>query len=148
MRALAVRLSPGADLKAELARLTQAHALRAGCILTCVGSLARARLRMPGPLGADAVVESFDEPMEIVSLTGTLGPDGMHVHIGLARADGACVGGHLVSGCIVHTAAELVIGDLEGAEFRRRPDPATGYAELSVVPAKPRRRAVPPRTAD
>jgi predicted DNA-binding protein with PD1-like motif len=103
---------------------------------------------MPGPLGADAVIKSFDGPMEIVSLTGTLGPDGMHVHISLARADGACIGGHLVSGCIVHTTAELVIGALEGAEFRRQPDPVTGYAELSVAPRRSRRRPVPPRTAD
>jgi predicted DNA-binding protein with PD1-like motif len=132
MRTLAFRLTHGVDLKAELARLTEAHALRAGFILTCVGSLARARLRMPGKAGDAEVIRTFDEPMEIVSLTGTLGPDGLHVHIALSRADGACIGGHLASGCTINTTAELVIGELTDAEFRRRPDPATGYAELSV----------------
>src|ERR1700722_12774161 len=78
MRALAFRLTPGTDLKAELTRLTEAHALRAGFILTCVGSLARARLRMPGAASAAEVYRTFDEPMEIVSLTGTLSPDGPH----------------------------------------------------------------------
>lgn len=48
MRALAFRLSPGVDLRDELERLAQAEGLRAGAILTGVGSLARARLRMPG----------------------------------------------------------------------------------------------------
>jgi len=72
--------------------------------------------------------------MEIVSLTGTLCPDGPHIHISLARRDGACVGGHLAHGCIVNTTAELVIGDLPQVEFRRTPDPATGYNELTVLP--------------
>ena len=47
MRAFAFRLTPGTDLRAELERLTRDHALRAGCILSCVGSLSRAHL---GPL--------------------------------------------------------------------------------------------------
>jgi predicted DNA-binding protein with PD1-like motif len=49
--------------------------------------------------------------------------------------DGACVGGHLVRGCIVNTTAELVIGDLPEVEFHRRLDPATGYRELSIEPS-------------
>jgi predicted DNA-binding protein with PD1-like motif len=132
MRAHAFRLTPGADLKAELARLTEALGLRAGFILTCVGSLSHARLRMPGAADETEVYRTFEGPMEIVSLTGTLLPDGLHVHISLSGADGACVGGHLAHGSIVHTTAELVIGELTDAEFRRRPNPATGYAELSV----------------
>lgn len=134
MRTYAVRLTPGVDLKAELARLTEALALRAGCILSCVGSLSRARLRMPGD---PEVIVTWDEPMEIVSLTGTLCPDGLHVHISLSRRDGSCIGGHLVQGCIVNTTAELVIGDLPEVEFRRPQDAATGYNELRVRPRPP-----------
>jgi len=136
MRAYAFRLKPGADLKAELQGLAEAHGLRAGCVLSCVGSLRRARLRMPSAIGEADVVKSFDEPMEIVSLTGTLALDGLHVHVSLARPDGACVGGHLVPGCIVNTTAELVIGELPEAEFRRLPDSVTGYRELAVSPRR------------
>jgi len=136
MHAHAFRLTPGLDLKAELQRLTDAHGFRAGCILSCVGSLSQARLRMPGASGEPEVFKTFAEPMEIVSLAGTLGPDGLHVHISLSRADGACIGGHLVQGCIVHTTAELVIGALADVEFRRPMDPATGYNELSVSPRR------------
>ncbi|HEY0650802.1 PPC domain-containing DNA-binding protein [Phenylobacterium sp.] len=136
MRAHAFRLTPGTDLRAELERLTQTHALRAACILSGVGSLTRAHLRMPGAAGDPEAFATFVEPLEIVSLAGTLGPDGLHVHISLARADGACVGGHLAPGCIVNTTAELVIGELPDTEFRRRLDPATGYAELSVQPRR------------
>jgi predicted DNA-binding protein with PD1-like motif len=137
MRAHAFRLTPGADLRAELERLTRELSLRAGCVLTCVGSLSHARLRMPGAAGAAEAFRSFAEPMEIVSLTGTLGPDGPHLHISLARADGSCLGGHMVLGCRVHTTAELVIGELPDAEFRRLPDAATGYSELAVLPGTP-----------
>jgi len=137
MRAHAFRLTPGADLRAEVERLTRELSLGAGCIVSCVGSLSQARLRMPGAAGEAEAFRTFEGPMEIVSLTGTLGPDGPHVHISLARADGACIGGHLVAGCIVHTTAELVIGELQGVEFRRLPDAATGYSELTVSPRGP-----------
>jgi predicted DNA-binding protein with PD1-like motif len=134
MRVHAFRLTPGTDLEDALQRLTREHALRAGCVLSCVGSLSRARLRMPGAIGEAEVFRTFVEPMEIVSLTGTLCSDGLHVHISLARRDGACIGGHLVPGCVVSTTAELVIGELPQVEFRRPVDPATGYDELSVQP--------------
>ena len=134
MRTLALRLTPGTDLLEELQRLTDEHALRAGLILTCVGSLSRLRLRMPGPAGEADVFKTWDEPVEIVSLTGTLCQNGLHLHIGLARRDGQCIGGHLAAGCIVNTTAELVIGELEDVEFTRPLDPATGYDELSVRP--------------
>lgn len=137
MRVHAVRLTPGADLEEELERLTREQGLRAGCILSCVGSLSHARLRMPGAVAEPEVFRAFAEPMEIVSLTGTLCPDGLHVHISLARRDGACIGGHLAGGCIVNTTAELVIGELMEVEFRRPLDPATGYDELSVQPRPP-----------
>lgn len=137
MRTIVVRLSPGSDLKAELARLAQAHALRAGFILSCAASLSHARLRMPSAVGEPETYRTFVEPLEIVSLTGTLSPDGLHVHVSLSRRDGACIGGHLAHGCIVHTTAELVIGEAPELEFRRLPDPVTGYAELNVRPRSP-----------
>lgn len=134
MRTHAVRLTPGTDLRAELQRLTEAHALRAGCVLSCVGSLSRARLRMPSAAGEAEVFATFVEPMEIVSLAGTLCPEGLHLHISLARRDASCIGGHVVQGCTVSTTAELVIGDLAQVEFHRPLDPATGYGELSIRP--------------
>jgi predicted DNA-binding protein with PD1-like motif len=134
MRLHAVRLTPGADLKAALERIVECEQLRAGFVLSCVGSLSAARLRMPGAVGEPEAFLSFDAPMEIQSLSGTLCPDGLHIHMSLSGRDGACVGGHLVPGCIVNTTAELVIAEAPDLEFRRIPDPATGYAELSIQP--------------
>ncbi|HEY8571606.1 PPC domain-containing DNA-binding protein [Phenylobacterium sp.] len=137
MRVSAHRLTPGADLKTALEQLVPAQDLRAGCILTGVGSLSSARLRMPGAAGEADVFRSYDGPVEIVALSGTLSPEGLHVHIVLSCPDGSCVGGHLVTGCIVATTAEVVIGELADVEFRRPVDPATGYGELSVEPRQP-----------
>ncbi|MBS0294775.1 MAG: DNA-binding protein [Proteobacteria bacterium] len=134
MRAHAFRLTPGTDLYEALERLSRERGFRAACILSCVGSLTEARLRMPGVVGEPESFKAFAEPMEIVSLSGTLCPDGPHLHIALSRRDGACVGGHLVAGCIVNTTVELVIGELPEVEFARPLDPATGYDELEIRP--------------
>jgi predicted DNA-binding protein with PD1-like motif len=107
IRADAFRLTPGTDLRAELERLTGLLGLRAGCIVSCAGSLSQARLRMAGAAGEAEVFAARRVP---------------------------CVGGRLVQGCVVNTTAELVIGELPELEFHRQPDPVTGYNELSVQP--------------
>ena len=134
MRTLAVRLTPGTDLRDALKQLIVEHDLHAGVILTCVGSLAEARLRMPGVVGEPDLVRTYAGPMEIVSVVGTLSPDGLHVHISLSGRDGVCVGGHLMPGCLVNTTAELAVAELPDVEFRRLPDAGTGYHELTVLP--------------
>jgi hypothetical protein len=130
MNAIAVRLRPDQDLKETLVELVQQQNIAAGCVLTCAGSLKRATLRL-----ADQTEGTrYDGKFEIVSLSGTLSPDGCHFHLALADEDGRVIGGHLLPGCIVHTTAEIVIGLLPHLRFRREPDPATGYDELVVLP--------------
>src|SRR5512132_1982859 len=89
MRAIALRLRPGADLKAELLTLAAREGVQAGWVLTCVGSLvagqAAARRRRRARQGA----------FEIVALTGTLSRDGGHLHLAVADHQGRTVGGHL-----------------------------------------------------
>ncbi len=133
VRHWAFRLGPGADLKQALAALAKAKGLQAGFVAACVGSLSRARLRMPSAAGEPDAILTLDAPMEIVSLSGTLSPVGLHLHLSVAGPDGACVGGHLLDGCIVRTTAELVVGELMELVFRRSPDSRTGYLELEVV---------------
>lgn len=102
--------------------------MRAGAVVTCVGSLTAARLRFAGRSEPTDLVG----PFEIVSLVGTLDPAGGHLHVCLADRDGNAVGGHLLDGCPVYTTAEAVVAELTGLEFDREPDPATGYRELVV----------------
>jgi predicted DNA-binding protein with PD1-like motif len=130
MRTHAIRLVPGEDLRLALEHETRSRGLDAACIVSCVGSLARAKLRRAG---GDALLE-LDGPLEIVSLVGTLSPDGPHLHVALADGEGRVCGGHLLAGCPIHTTAEIVLGELEGVSFARVLDPATGWRELVVQP--------------
>lgn len=128
MQASAFRLHPGVDLRKELLRFAQQHRIEAACVLSCVGSLSAAIVRMPGA----RVVRTYDEPLEIVSLVGTLSADSEHLHISFSRLDGQCLGGHVEDGCIVRTTAEVVIGQLPYLSFQRRLDENTGFPELII----------------
>ena len=125
MRTFVLRLHPKQDLKEELVKFTKEHHVRAGFILTCVGSLARATLRM-----ADESMKNFEKQFEITSLVGTLSPDGIHLHISLSDDTGAEIGGHVKEGCMIHSTAEIVIGEIEDVKFSREFDEETGFKEL------------------
>lgn len=127
-RFLVLRLGPGADLREGLEAAFAAEPERAGFIAACVGSLSVARLRYAGRDAASVTEAAF----EVVSLSGTLSADGVHLHAGLSDAAGRMIGGHVLAGCRVQTTAEIVLGLTDAVSFTRPVDPATGYAELSV----------------
>ena len=72
--------------------------------------------------------------LEILTLSGTLGAGGPHLHTSLSDADGRVFGGHVASGCIVRTTAEILLAVLADATFAREPDATTGFAELVIRP--------------
>ncbi len=122
------RLLPNDHLKEELLEFARKLDLRAAYIVTCVGSLRHAHLRL-----ADAREgTTWTAKMEIVSLVGTFFNGGCHLHISLADGQGKMIGGHLLDGCIIHTTAEIVIGEAKQLEFYRETDLATGHLELGV----------------
>lgn len=130
MQTLALRLSPGMDIKEELERIVKDHHINAASILTCVGSLREAVVRFANkPKGT-----ALGGPLEIVSLTGTFGQDGSHLHIALTNGEGTIIGGHVLAGCRVYTTAEIVLGILTDAVFTREQDSTSGYKELVVRP--------------
>ena len=125
-----IRLQPGQDLKAELIECVRQHHLQAAWVSTCVGSLRKLRLR----LANRTEVNEYEGYQEIVSLTGTLSPDGVHLHLSAADEDGVTRGGHLVEGNLIYTTAEIVILEAPELRFQRLPDPQTGSIELRVTP--------------
>jgi predicted DNA-binding protein with PD1-like motif len=129
LTSISFRLKPGQDLKQELQRVTTEHRLKAAAILSGVGSLSTATLR----LAQGKTTQTRKGPFEIVSLTGTLCQDGLHLHISLADCEGATWGGHLMDGCHIHTTAEIVLLDQNGLQFSRPTDEATGFKELSIT---------------
>ncbi|WP_345109826.1 PPC domain-containing DNA-binding protein [Hymenobacter algoricola] len=134
MRTYALRLRPGDDLRQQLLAFTEQHQIRAGAMVTCVGSLTTATLRLANQAGPTVYKGYF----EIVSLVGTLAVGGSHLHLAVADSTGRTIGGHLLDGNIIYTTAELVVGVLEELDFRRETDPVSTYKELVVYPlAKP-----------
>lgn len=127
-RAFAIRLKPGDDLRRSLEELAAHRHLQAAYVATCAGSLRVAAIRFANQKDATLLTG----PFEIVSLTGTLSTDGSHLHISIADATGRTFGGHLAEGALVYTTAEVVVGELVGARFHRRIDPATTYKELVI----------------
>lgn len=127
VRTVALKLKPNQDLKRALVEAVLQEGIRAGVVLTCVGSLSRATLRL-ADRDEGSVLEG---PFEILALSGTLSPDGLHLHIALADKDGVTLGGHLLGGCTVYTTVEIVLGLLD-MNFFRQVDAETGYAELVI----------------
>jgi uncharacterized protein len=128
VRTVAVRLRPGQDLRRELLAVAERERIQAGWVLTGVGSLSRATLRLAGA----ASHATLEGDLEIVALAGTLSQGGSHLHLAVADDHGTTVGGHLAEGCVVRTTAGVVVGADDRLRFDREPDPETGYDELVV----------------
>ena len=126
-----LRLLPGQDLMKELDSYLLSNKIKAAWIVTCVGSLTKARLRYankPTP----AVKQGH---FEIVSLVGVLTPKPhiSHVHMCISDGKGRTFGGHVLEeGNIVYTTAEIVLGEAPDLEFVRLQDGATKWEELRV----------------
>jgi len=140
VRIYAVRLKPGIELKNALHQFTMLHNIQAGAILTCVGSLSKVTLRMPGSLTQAQLTHTapttlvLEDKFEIISLVGTLDPQGRHhLHLSVSDTGGKVIGGHMQHGNIVRTTAEIVIADLEQFVFSREQCDASGWDELVIT---------------
>jgi uncharacterized protein len=120
-------------LRQQLESFVKDKRIRAGFIITAVGSLRQATIR----LADQSSSTRFDGKFEILSLAGTLGQDGMHLHISLSDSTGKTIGGHLVPGCLIYTTAEIVIADADGLTFSREKDTETTFEELRIRSIKP-----------
>ena len=133
MQTLPLRLEPGLDLRRELERIASTLPERAAFVVCGIGSLTEARLRMAGADGAT----SIDGPLELVALSGSLTPEGAHLHAAVSDASGRVHGGHVLHGCRVRTTAEILLARLPGWRLWREHDPASGYPELRIAGLAP-----------
>ena len=127
------RLHPKQDLRREIENFCQVHNILAAGIVTCVGSLQHATLRMAG--ASETMTQSG--PFEIVSLVGVYTQDGGHFHCSLSDKKGTVWGGHVGYGNTVYTTAEIILVELVDHILRREMDLETGYPELVVYPKAP-----------
>jgi uncharacterized protein len=147
----ACRLRPGADIvvsikSAAIAASQSTNACTAFVVLSCVGSVSSLTLRMANAIATtdtstSSPFLSWNEPLEIVSLVGTIAvatkenPEqhvSFHLHMSVSDKNGNVYGGHFVKG-IVYTTMELILGSIANVQFHRIYDPSTGYRELEVT---------------
>ena len=122
------RLKKGMDLKEEIEKYAIENEI-SGVILCSVGCLDKVVIRLAGGV---KILEK-EEKYEIVSVTGTLSPDGVHIHIAVSDEFGNTIGGHLKNGCIVDTTAEICIEEFDKIKLKREFDESTGYEELVIM---------------
>lgn len=121
------RLKKGMDLKKEIEEFAINNHI-SGIILCCVGCLNKLTIRLAD---GKSILEKEGE-FEIVSITGTLSEDGVHIHISVSDKDGNTIGGHLKDGCTINTTAEICLLEFNDIQFKREYDDTTGYAELVI----------------
>ena len=121
------RLTKGMDLKEEIEKYSIDNNV-SGVVICSVGCLSKLVIRLAD---GESILEQ-DGMFEIVSVTGTLSPDGVHIHISVSDEDGNTIGGHLKNGCIVNTTAEVCLTIFDDIKFSREFDESTGYDELVI----------------
>jgi uncharacterized protein len=122
------RLKPGHDLIDSIEAFAREKRIEAGCVISGVGSLTHATLR----LANREFHTDYEDYFEIVSITGLVSVHGSHVHISISDGDGKTIGGHLVPGCKVYTTAEIVILVFSDVVYKREFAEDSGYDELVV----------------
>ena len=129
MQTFTFRLKPGQDLFDGIEAVVAEKNIAAGCVLSAVGSLTHATLRLAN---RDHYSE-YDGHFEIVSMTGTVSLHGSHLHISISDGDGNMIGGHLVPGCKIYTTAEMVLAIFDDVVYKREYTEDSGYEELVVT---------------
>lgn len=127
-----VRLTPGKNLVSELTTWAKTNQIHAASILSAVGSLKKITLRFanqPSP-------ETREGHFEIVSLSGMLDSESMHLHAAVSLPGGETIGGHLMGENIVFTTLELAVAEYEEVRFTREKDETYGYPELKITKEK------------
>ena len=133
MKTYTFRLKPGQDLFDSIEAFVADKKIEAGCVLSAVGSLTYATLR----LANREHYSVYEGHFEIVSITGTVAMSGLHIHISISDGDGVTIGGHLVSGCKIYTTAEIILAVFDDVTYTRELlENDSGYEEL-VVRDKP-----------
>ena len=135
MRSLPLKLAPGSDLRLSTRRAGPDGTASAALFSAWSGNLTQASFQCPGQ--ANPTVLEGD--LEVITLNGTLSPEGVHLHLSLS--DGACQvwGGHLEPGTIVQKGVDLLIGVLEQRDgsTASQTSQSTPRLEIAVLPGCP-----------
>ena len=125
----AFRLKPGDDLFLSIKEYVKMHNIKAGFIMSCVGSLQEINIRLAN---ADKFLVKKDH-YEIVSLVGCVSCNNRyHLHISISDSEGNTKGGHLKEKNMVYTTAEIVLGELPDLNFSEVNNKGEDWPELQI----------------
>ena len=128
MRAVPLHLEAGIDVRRSLEQLALEHNA-GGFVLSVVGNLSQAAFACPGKSAPTVLAGE----LEIITLQGTISPDGVHLHLSFSDASCQVWGGHLEHGSLVLRGADLLVGLLSTGT-----SPAPSAAMVRSVSSEPR----------
>lgn len=124
---ISVRLSIGEDIISALTELCEKENIGFAEV-TGIGAVSRATVGFYDLSKGKYLPQTFDEPMEMVSLLGNMtrkdGKPYIHLHASFSGEDCRVVGGHLTE-AIIGVTAEIFVNVIEN-EMNRRIHPVTG----------------------
>lgn len=138
-RVIAGRLPRGIDLITGIKQICMENNVKHGYIPMCIGSLIDARIIYAIP-DKNAPIDfvyskpvDIKGPLELLYVQGLIGMEdtgeqSIHLHILVSDKDMRVFGGHVIEGGnIVAATAEIIIHELDEAEFVRQYDEVTGF---------------------
>lgn len=128
-KAFLFRGKPLQDIKVLITPFTTDNAIKAGAILTSVGSLEQFNIRYTNKSEGDTRQAYF----EMVSLTATFSESAVHLHLAAADGSSPWIGRYMLPGNLIHNTPEIVIVDPADLEFLRKVGPTYNYQELAIA---------------
>ena len=126
-----IRLFLDEDLNSKLKEVCQLHSVKSGVVLSGIGQIKNIKLGYFKEKG-DYSPEIFDEPYELLSLTGNICEEDddyiLHLHAVIGDEKKNVIGGHFIEGKVEITC-EIVLLKVD-IDLKRKLDEKTGLKAL------------------
>lgn len=134
-----VYMEPGEDFHKCIERAAEERDIRAGAILSGIGTFDKARIHhiVDTDFPAKDKFVEIEGPVELCSVDGIIADCKPHMHCTMALRGGELFSGHLEPGCRVLYLAEVVIARFSGPDLERDKHPEFGTPRLKVRDTDP-----------
>jgi hypothetical protein len=129
-----VYMEYGDDFCECIEKVARENGIRAGAVLSGVGTFDRARIHYIAHTefpSANKFVE-LEGPIELCSVDGIIADCKPHLHCTMALRGDELFAGHLEPGCKVLYLAEAVVAKFSGRDLERDTDPQNGTTRLKA----------------
>lgn len=122
-RTFILRMERGDLLREALTKLARTEGIKNAVVVSGIATFDKAHLQMATTYGypIEYKVHQLEQPLEVTGVSGTIINYEPHIHAVVSNADQTWAG-HLLDGCRILYLGEVVIQELLGADFFRRPN--------------------------